>query len=67
MAMRTADPSEPRVQWRLGEGFTVAEGCDILPHLAKSRTNLVDSHMALLLSSYIKAGLPSALIEVSMI
>ena len=48
----------------VGEGFTVAEGYDILPHLAKSRPNLVESHTALLLSAYLKAGLPSALIEV---
>jgi len=64
VAMKTADPSASRAQWRLGEGFTVAEGYDILPHLAKSRPNLVESHTALLLSAYLKAGLPSALIEV---
>ena len=40
-------------------------GNDILPHLGKSRPNLSETHTALLLSSYLQAGLPSALIEVS--
>ena len=82
MAIKAADPSAPRSEWRLGEGFTAAEGLDIfnklycdpncniagndiLPHLGKSRPNLSETHTALLLSSYLQAGLPSALIEAS--
>ena len=81
VAIKAADPSAPRPEWRLGEGFTAAEGLtilsrlhgldcaisgnDILPHLGKSRPNLSETHTALLLSSYLQSGLPSALIEVS--
>ena len=62
--MRTADPAAPRPDWRLSDGFVAAEGRDILPHLARSRPNLVESHTALLLSAYIQNGLIPALIEV---
>ena len=64
VAMKTADPSAPRDSWKLTEGFVAAEGQDILPHLAKSRPNLVEAQTALLLSCYLQAGLPSALIRV---
>ena len=30
VAIKAADPSAPRSEWRLGEGFTAAEGLDIL-------------------------------------
>ena len=62
--MRTADPASPRPDWRLSEGFVAAEGRDILAHLARSRPNLVESHTALLLSSFLQNGLIPALIEV---
>ena len=62
--MRTADPAAPRPDWRLSDGFVAAEGRDILPHLARSRPNLVESHTALLLSAYLQNGLIPALIEV---
>ena len=85
VAIKAADPSAPRPAWRLGEGFTAAEGkkrsspdqaavststklCpgyDILPHVARSRPDLAESHTALLLSSYLQADLPTALIEVT--
>ena len=28
VAIKAADPSSPRPEWRLGEGFTAAEGLD---------------------------------------
>ena len=31
VAIKTADPSHHRPEWRLGDGFTAAEGFDILP------------------------------------
>ena len=43
--------------WRLVEGFVADEGKSILRHIAKTRPNLVENHMALLLSSFISAGL----------
>ena len=73
VAMRTADPSAPRDSWKLTEGFVAAEGLslpfkcwnstfcpsgqDILPHLAKSRPNLVEAQTALLLSCYLQVSL----------
>ena len=51
------DPSEMIDNWRLIEGFVAEEGKTILPHLAKTRPNLVENHMALLLSSFINAGI----------
>jgi len=64
VAMRTADPAAVKETWKLTEGFVAAEGKDLLPHLAKSRPNLVESHKALLLSCYLQCGLPAALITV---
>ena len=63
--MQTADPSDPNKQsWKLAEGFVAAEGRDIFPHLSKSRPNLVENHFCLLLSAYLEARLPAALIDV---
>lgn len=39
------------------EGFVAEEGQFILPHLAKTRTNLVENHLALILAAFISAGL----------
>ena len=64
VAMRSADPSAAQPAWRLTEGFVAAEGADLLPHLARSRPNLLESHTALLLSSYLQCGLPAALVSV---
>ncbi len=50
------DPSAMRESWRLTEGFVAEEGNAILPHLAKTRPDLVDNHMALVLSAFISAG-----------
>ena len=51
------DPSEMHDSWRLIEGFVAEEGKALLHHLAKTRPNLVENHMALLLSSFINAGI----------
>lgn len=64
VAMRTADPSAPKDTWKLGEGFVAAEGEDILPHLSKSRPNLLENHMCVLLSCYLECKLPRALVQV---
>ena len=53
VAMKVADPSAFKDSWKLTEGFVASEGKGLLPHLAKSRPNLVESHTALLLSCYL--------------
>ena len=52
-----SDPSEMHESWRLMEGFVAEEGKSLLPHLAKTRPNLVENHMALILAAFISAGL----------
>jgi len=64
VALRTADPLAFRPSWKLSEGFVAAEGRDLLPHLAKSRPNLVENHLCLLLSCYLNCNLPAALVKV---
>ena len=51
------DPSTQRESWRLVEGFVAEEGKAILPHLTRTRPNLVDNHMALILYAFINAQL----------
>ncbi|KAL3868472.1 hypothetical protein ACJMK2_041273 [Sinanodonta woodiana] len=63
-ALLSVDPSHPRENWRLTDGFVAEEGKNILPHLAKIRPNLVENHLALLLAAWIGAGLLDALVEV---
>lgn len=46
-----------RESWRLMEGFVAEEGKALLPHLAKTRPNLVENHMALVLAAFVSAGL----------
>ena len=36
-AAKAVAPNRFRDHWKLADGFVVAEGNDILPHLAKSR------------------------------
>ena len=50
------DPSEKHESWRLTEGFVAEEGKALLSHLAKTRPNLVENHMSLLLAAFISAG-----------
>ncbi|XP_041359986.1 rapamycin-insensitive companion of mTOR-like [Gigantopelta aegis] len=63
-ALISVDRSDMQETWRLSEGFIVEEGRAVLPHLAKTRTNLVENHLALILSAWISAGILEALIEV---
>jgi len=64
VAMRTADPSTPKEKWKLTDGFLAAEGQDIIACLSKSRPNLLENHMCVLLSCYLRCQLPKALIQV---
>ena len=65
--MRTADPSEPKDSWKLSDGFVASEGRDILPHLSKSRPNLLENHLCVLLSCYLQCELPKALVQVGLL
>ncbi|KAJ8305360.1 hypothetical protein KUTeg_015905 [Tegillarca granosa] len=64
IALLSVDPSEMRENWQLTDGFVAEEGRELLPHMAKIRPNLVENHLALLLSAWIGAGLLGALVEV---
>ncbi|XP_033125633.1 rapamycin-insensitive companion of mTOR-like [Anneissia japonica] len=64
LAIVSADPSHWQPTWSLSEGFVVEEAKVILPHLASSRTNLVENHQALLMSAFINVGLLESLVEV---
>ncbi|ESO86448.1 hypothetical protein LOTGIDRAFT_129240 [Lottia gigantea] len=63
-ALASVDISAENESWKLGEGFVAEEGRSILPHVALSRPNLVENHIALILCSWINAGILEALVEV---
>ncbi|XP_025081196.1 rapamycin-insensitive companion of mTOR-like [Pomacea canaliculata] len=63
-ALLSVDPCEMKDSWKLSEGFVAEEGRSLLPHCAATRPNLIDNHLALLLSAWISAGVLEALIEV---
>ena len=63
-ALKVSDPSHFRESWKLAEDFVAKEGNDILPRLAKSRCNLLESHTGLVLAALLKTELPDALVEV---
>ncbi|XP_045157719.2 rapamycin-insensitive companion of mTOR-like isoform X2 [Mercenaria mercenaria] len=63
-ALISIDPSKMVENWQLTEGFVANEGKTILPHTATVRPNLVENHLALLLSAWIGAGILDALVEV---
>ena len=63
-AVYAADPSAFKDSWKLAEGFVASEGLDILPHIAKSRPNLIENHMSLTLQCLLKCDLPDALVKV---
>ncbi|KAL3268353.1 hypothetical protein HHI36_007469 [Cryptolaemus montrouzieri] len=64
VALSAVNPSEPQVSWRLNEGFVVAEGQSVLPHLAKATPQITDMHLAVLLYCFHNNGLIGALVEV---
>ncbi|KAG5892421.1 hypothetical protein JTB14_003357 [Gonioctena quinquepunctata] len=64
VALSAVDPCEPQASWRLNEGFVVAEGRSVLPHLAKTTPSTTDMHLALLLYCFLENGLLAALTEV---
>ncbi|XP_061180915.1 rapamycin-insensitive companion of mTOR-like [Saccostrea echinata] len=63
-ALLSVDPSEMQENWKITDGFVAEEGKCILPHMAKIRPNLIENHLALLLSAWIGAGILEALVEV---
>ncbi|KAL4236760.1 hypothetical protein ACF0H5_005145 [Mactra antiquata] len=63
-ALVSIDPSKMNENWHLTEGFVANEGKTLLPHLATARPNLVENHLALLLSAWIGAGILDSLVEV---
>ncbi|XP_021912957.1 rapamycin-insensitive companion of mTOR isoform X2 [Zootermopsis nevadensis] len=64
VALEAVDPSHPRDTWKLQDGFISAEGRDILPHLSRFRPNIVEIHLAILLYTFVQAGLLEAIVEV---
>ncbi|XP_073538000.1 rapamycin-insensitive companion of mTOR isoform X2 [Phyllobates terribilis] len=63
-ALLSVDPSCFQENWRLSDGFVAAEAKTILPHRARSRADLVDNYLALVLSAFITNGLLEGLVEV---
>ncbi|XP_056402076.1 rapamycin-insensitive companion of mTOR isoform X2 [Hyla sarda] len=60
----SVDPSRFQESWRLSDGFVAAEARTILPHRARSRPDLIDNYLALVLSAFITNGLLEGLVEV---
>ncbi|XP_069739810.1 rapamycin-insensitive companion of mTOR-like isoform X2 [Narcine bancroftii] len=63
-ALLSVDPSRFQDSWRLSDGFVAAEAKTILPHRARSRPDLMDNYLALVLSVFINNGLLESLVEV---
>ncbi|XP_055488041.1 rapamycin-insensitive companion of mTOR isoform X1 [Leucoraja erinacea] len=63
-ALLSVDPSRFQDSWRLSDGFVAAEAKTILPHRARSRPDLMDNYLALVLSAFINNGLLESLVEV---
>ncbi|XP_040194560.1 LOW QUALITY PROTEIN: rapamycin-insensitive companion of mTOR [Rana temporaria] len=63
-ALLSVDPSRFQESWRLSDGFVTAEAKLILPHRARSRPDLIDNYLALVLSAFITNGLLEGLVEV---
>ncbi|XP_030048917.1 rapamycin-insensitive companion of mTOR [Microcaecilia unicolor] len=63
-ALLSVDPSRFQDCWRLSDGFVAAEAKTLLPHRARSRPDLMDNYLALVLSAFITNGLLEGLIEV---
>ncbi|XP_067885233.1 rapamycin-insensitive companion of mTOR isoform X1 [Heterodontus francisci] len=63
-ALLSVDPSRFQDSWRLSDGFVAAEAKTILPHRARSRPDLMDNYLALVLSAFINNGLLESLVDV---
>ncbi|KAM3874200.1 rapamycin-insensitive companion of mTOR-like [Diretmus argenteus] len=63
-ALVSVDPSRFQDSWRLSDGFVASEAKIILPHRSRSRPDLMDNYLALVLSAFIKSGLLEGLVEV---
>ncbi|KAJ8381077.1 hypothetical protein SKAU_G00018550 [Synaphobranchus kaupii] len=63
-ALVSVDPSRFQDSWRLSDGFVASEAKVILPHRARSRPDLMDNYLALVLSAFISSGLLEGLVEV---
>ncbi|KAL4617283.1 rapamycin-insensitive companion of mTOR-like isoform X2 [Arapaima gigas] len=63
-ALLSVDPSCYQDSWRLSDGFVASEAKVILPQKVKSRPDLLDNYLALVLSAFISYGLLEGLIEV---
>ncbi|MFT7797327.1 rapamycin-insensitive companion of mTOR isoform X1 [Arapaima gigas] len=63
-ALLSVDPSRFQDSWRLSDGFVASEAKVILPHRARSRPDLMDNYLALVLSAFISSGLLAGLVEV---
>ncbi|XP_043925810.1 rapamycin-insensitive companion of mTOR [Protopterus annectens] len=60
----SVDPCRFQDSWRLSDGFVAAEAKTILPHRAKSRPDIMDNYLAMVLSAFIVNGLLEGLVEV---
>ncbi|GFN88091.1 rapamycin-insensitive companion of mtor [Plakobranchus ocellatus] len=60
VAFASLDPSEMKDGWKITEGFVAEEEIAF----SSPRPNLIDHHLAILLSAWFSAGLREALIEV---
>ncbi|KAM7393403.1 hypothetical protein PAMA_008183 [Pampus argenteus] len=63
-ALTSIDPSKFQDSWRLSDGFVASEAKTLLPHRSRSRPDLMDNYLALVLSAFIKRGLLEGLVEV---
>ncbi|KAM7147671.1 rapamycin-insensitive companion of mTOR isoform 7-T13 [Molossus nigricans] len=63
-ALLSVDPGRFQDSWRLSDGFVAAEAKTVLPHRARSRPDLMDNYLALILSAFIRNGLLEGLVEV---
>ena len=62
--LKNADPSTFRDSWKLADEFVAGEGLDLLPPISKSRPNLVENHLSLVVHCLLKCDLPDALVKV---
>nr|XP_033788434.1 rapamycin-insensitive companion of mTOR isoform X2 [Geotrypetes seraphini] len=63
-ALLSVDASRFQDCWRLSDGFVAAEAKTLLLHRARSRPDLMDNYLALVLSAFITNGLLEGLVEV---